>query len=102
MTRCLQDFGDMFARLQQENKTMTSDLSFIKKFFVGNNLDEVKEGYDYMLMIKETFSAFSKILDQRVRKGKADESSYLELDAILSDKPDNLVALASVFRNNFT
>lgn len=102
MSQCLQQFSDHFGRVQEPYSKVSTSLDNLARLFSGGNTSELHDGYDFMVMLKEIFSVFSKILDMRVRNGYADAIVYRELDNVLEDKPDKLVDMAVKFRAVFS
>jgi regulator of replication initiation timing len=102
MSQCIQQFSDHFARAQEPYTKVSNSLDNLKRLFSGGNLQELHDGFDFMVMIREIFSVFGKILDMRVRNGYADPIVYRELDNVLDDKPDKLVDMAVKFRAVFS
>ena len=103
ISRNIQDFNIIFTRLGEEYNKMTSNgVESVTRLFVSHNMEELQDGFDFIMMVKETFSVFSKILDERVRVGHASPDVYQELDNVLSDKPDVVVSMGGKFRNTFS
>ena len=102
IAKLVQEFGEYYNRANDEYQKLIQGIDNISKLFLGANKQELIDGYEYMNMIKEVFSAFSKILDQRVRSGYADPQAYKELDEVLADKPDKLIEVGQKFKLNFS
>lgn len=102
MSQCIQQFSDHFVRAQEPYSKVSASLDNLSRLFAGGNLQELHDGFDLMVMIREIFSVFGKILDMRVRNGYADAIVYRELDSVLEDKPDKLVDMAVKFRAVFS
>lgn len=98
----IKSFLDIFNDLHKSFIAIGGSVPQIKKLFIKINEDELVEGYDYLLMIKELFTIFAKILADRVQNGYADVGLFKELDSAVEDKPDNLVQLATSFRASFS
>lgn len=102
MSQCIQQFSDHFTRAQEPYNKVSASLDNLSRLFTSGNPNELHEGFDLMVMIREIFAVFGKILDMRVRHGYADAIVYRELDSVLEDKPDRLVEMAVKFRAVFS
>jgi len=103
ISRKIQDFNTTFYRAQDEHTRISAKgIESVLRLFLDNNLEELHDGFDYLVMAKELFTIFGRILDDRVRVGHADPNTYQELINALSDKPDPLVSLANQFRSTFS
>lgn len=98
----IQEFSKAFAELQTNYRLLEGSPPQLKRLFEEINEDEMTDAYDYMLMIKEIFSIFRKILDERMENGFADVASFKELEDNLEDKPEALITLGTNFRASFS
>lgn len=98
----IQDFTKAFKEFQTNYQVMEGATSQMKRLFEEVNEEEMTDAYDYMLMIKEVFAIFRKILNERMESGFADVASFKELENNLEDKPEALITLGTNFRASFS
>lgn len=102
ITRNITEFSELFAKLHDNYEQIDGHAQHLKRLFVEINEDELTDAYDYMVMVKEVFAIFTKILDERLNNGYADLSLFRELENNLEDKPETLVTLGANFRSAFS